>query len=403
MNNEESVKSHYRELFGIFFEAIAGIDIKGLPAIHIPVIGNTYAEYRKIAVYGMETKDWKNMTDLKSMQDTGDAYNYLTEDFKSMKIFNNMKANSFFGFVIRFLASLYEYDDKFRPSSFIKNHQDILQSFIWGNINSFERRNMNIGKVESDQKEPDNWKSVRQKSKEIFDMHLFAATDKYNSGDDQLRYILESCNPEILLILYWDFNMGIWLEKNFNISWEIRDNKNHFCYAHIKTDKIDTHVYKCNHPNHIKFDNKNFMDIIGRVKNDFRKRFTVSFYKLEITYLTKDNNFILKDERVIKSINEDVSVFICLSLENEINIGFECKKSNISENEFRGLMDIIQENSFYKNSLEVKTVSNLQTNHIYKKFMIRLTHKISNYLIEYIRLHNCLYELERNCRKLLLN
>jgi hypothetical protein len=90
MNNEESVKSHYRILLDNFFEAISDIDVKKLPAIHIPVIGNAYGDhkYRKIAVYGMETKDWKNMAELKSMRDTGDAYNYLTEDFKSMKIFN---------------------------------------------------------------------------------------------------------------------------------------------------------------------------------------------------------------------------------------------------------------------------------------------------------------------------
>jgi hypothetical protein len=274
MNYEEAVKAHYGKLLDKFCAVISDIDIKGMPAIHIPVIGNTYGDskYRRIAIYGMETKEWKKMAELKSAWDTGDAYKYLTEYFQSMKIFNNVKANSFFGFIIRFLSSLYECDDKFSISSFKEKHQDILQSFIWGNINSFERRNMNLGKTESDQKEPDNWRTIRQKSKEIFDMHLFSAADKYNAENDQLRYMLETCNPEMLLILYWDFNMGVWLEKSYNISWEIKDSENHFCYAHIKNDKIDTHVYKCDHPNHIKFDNKNFVDVINRIKNDYKTR-----------------------------------------------------------------------------------------------------------------------------------
>jgi hypothetical protein len=145
------------------------------------------------------------------------------------------------------------------------------------------------------------------------------------------------------------------------------------------------------------------MDIIDRIKNDFWKRFTVSFYEMEMTYLAENKNFILTGERGIKSINEDVSVFLCLSRENEINVGFEYKELNISENESKWLMDIVRKNCFYKNSLEVETVSNLQTNYIYKKFILKLTHKSSNYLIERIQLHNCLYKLERECKKLFLN
>jgi hypothetical protein len=255
------------------------------------VIGNNYGdENRKIMIYGMETKDWLNMAKLKSDWENGQAYNYLTNPFKSLEILNKVKTGSFFDFVIKFLAEFYDKecveesgkDNKGRDCSYTKLKEEdkhILQSFIWGNIYSLERRNMDKRKEESDKEEPENWKKIRAKSKEIFDMHLFAATgqfDKYKENQDQLRYMLENCSPELLLILCWDINFGAWLGRNYGVTWkkDSNDRENHFCYAHIKTDKIDTHVYKCAHPRYYMDlgQNINFLDVIKRIKNDFNGR-----------------------------------------------------------------------------------------------------------------------------------
>jgi hypothetical protein len=272
--NKEAVKMHYEGLLSKFSEAIEGIDIEGLPAVHIPAIGDDYdsgdEKYRRIMIFGMETKYWgglHNMSDLKSRVKSGNSYEYLTKQFTSLNIFKKVKRGSFFDFIIKFLSKFYEIK--------AKEDKHILRSFIWGNINSLERRNTGKGKEESDTNEPENWKKVRAKSKEIFDMHLFAATkqfDKYKEDQDQLRYMLENCKPDLLLVLYWDFNFGAWLEKNYGVSWKINDAENHFCYAHIKTDKINTHVYKCAHPRFMKQgQHKNFIEVISRIKKHYEQ------------------------------------------------------------------------------------------------------------------------------------
>jgi hypothetical protein len=282
---KETVKKHYNVLLSDFFKAIDGIDIKDLPAIHIPVIGSNYGsyKYRDIAIYGMEGKAWKNMLELKSALNIGEAYKYLTEDFISMKIFNKIKKRSFFGFVFKFLGRLYNINLSEKGDTIaFKNEEEgrkILQSIIWGNIHALEKRNLKLSKKEGNEEEPDNWQKVRKESEKIFDAHLFAPKEEYDPRKDQLRYMLETCQPKALLILHWDFNFGYWLEKNYNTFWIIEDKADYFCYAHIKTDKIDTHVYKCDHPRHIKSRGENFFDIIDRIKNDFKERSTRSSYE----------------------------------------------------------------------------------------------------------------------------
>ena len=65
-------------------------------------------------------------------------------------------------------------------------------------------------------------------------MHLFAATqqrEKYKKDRDQLRYMLENCRPDLLLILYWDFNFESWFKVSYDVdtfSWDIEDKKSIF-------------------------------------------------------------------------------------------------------------------------------------------------------------------------------
>jgi hypothetical protein len=234
----------------------------------------------------METNQWKNMSELKSKLDTGKAYEYLTEDFMAMKLFNNfkkIKTASFFGFIIKFLDRLYDIglDEKGGMIAFKDEEEGkkVWQSFIWGNIHALERCNIDLPKEVSDEKEYENWKNIEKESKKVFDMHLFAPQKEYDPSKDQLRYMLETCRPEALLILYWDFKFGPWLKKNYNTSWTIDDSSNHFCYAHIKTDKIDTHVYKCAHPTYMIINEIKFFDMIDRMKNDLNGRLIRTVYE----------------------------------------------------------------------------------------------------------------------------
>jgi hypothetical protein len=408
---KEAVKTHYNMLLGDFLKAIDGIEIEKFPAIHIPVLGSNYGtdKYRNIAIYGMETKEWKNMSKLKSESETGNAYEYLTDDFISMRLFNNfkkVKTKSFFGFIIKFLDRLYDtgLDEKGGMIAFRDEEEGkkVWQSIIWGNIYALEMHNIGLPKKESDKNEPDNWKKVRKASEKIFDAHLLASKEEYAPFEDQLRYILETCQPKVLLLLCReeDFIFGPWLKQNYNSDWEkpvikyVRGKTIRCDYAHIKTDKIDTHIYKCAHPTYMIKNEVRFLDVINRIKSDLNGRLMRTFYELWIEdHLTRNKNFISRNGRTIKSINKDISIFLDISPKNELLIGFENKNFNAEER----LIELLCGQHFNKYFSKIHI--DKQSNSIYKKYLEKLKYQTS-VLGKSAFLWNCISELENGCKKL---
>jgi hypothetical protein len=251
-----SLNEHYENLIKLFLakvneEKIEKADLERIPVIHIPIIGKYYqkdyldSNYKniKIAIYGKETnywywknykkKYWKNMATLnkKFAISPNDAYVYLTEEFKDSNIIDlrHDDGASFFDYVFHFIKRLYKLDDIGADLRTMKErYPEIVQSFIWGNINSFEESG---NKYKINKK---TWELIKKHSK-IFDetlpnSNIFAPSN----------YILEEYKPNILLILYRNFDFEKWLSL---YGMEKQKSNEYFSYAYFKKILIIKHIH----------------------------------------------------------------------------------------------------------------------------------------------------------------
>ena len=149
--NIETIKNLYKEAINDFFEKIKNIDVENMSSINIPAIGCEYEnESLKIAIFGQDTNN-SNRKEFGKLKDDynnkrrncEEIYDYLVEPFKSMTFVKDAEKNNFYGFVLKFLAEFHRdklgfgwqgWDDLKKQ----KKYSSILQSFILGNINSFE-------------------------------------------------------------------------------------------------------------------------------------------------------------------------------------------------------------------------------------------------------------------------
>ncbi|MHB9293888.1 hypothetical protein Holit_03007 [Hollandina sp. SP2] len=290
MDFREDAKLHYIGLIEELFNRISnmnGVDIykdSNYKSIQIPIIGECYGKenFKKIAIYGMEPKDWGEMFELMKYKNCPEkAYSYLTEELPTEKIME-IKVLSFLGFVVKFLSEFYniETTENMGIIKFNKKYNNILKSFIWGNIYSLEKNEKKKYKKQSDNEEPNELQNIRKIVTEIFDMHLFCEKKEYNPDKDKLKYILEICKPNILLILYQGdqesyFNCGQWMKSGMGKSFKENEwekwEKEEIHYAHIKTDEIDTHVFKYYHPRKIKEKGLRFKDVSKKIINIYNE------------------------------------------------------------------------------------------------------------------------------------
>jgi hypothetical protein len=268
----ETIKNLYKEPIRDFFEKIKDINVENMPLINIPTIGCGYEKERvKIAIFGRDTNkkedsERKEFSILKDDYDNErknweDIYDYLINPFKSMELFKDVEQNTFYGFVLKFLAEFYKEKvggwQKWEDLKNKKEHTSILQSFILGDWNSFEINEKR--KSESYGVNEDDWRKVKEASKSCF--------------DEKLKDLINICKPDLLLILYWDFNYENWLKGNYkNNEWKEKKRDGHFYCVNIETQTINTLVYKVDHPTHMKKKEKMFIDKISRVIEDFNNR-----------------------------------------------------------------------------------------------------------------------------------
>jgi hypothetical protein len=261
----KKIEEHYINLMEEFFkrikQKIKDEKLKNIPSIHIPVIGNYYEkENKKIAIYGIETnyllwkynkkykKYWKNIAELKRKYDRSPkiAYSYLTE-WQSCDAYNLTHENgaSFFDYVLHLLKRIYGLKDIIdKDLKYMeKNYPNISQSFILGNIHSFERDREN--KSTEFGIDSSIWNDVKEASK-IFDE---------TSPDSKIigpSYIVNEYKPNLLLILNKDFNCGKWIKEAYGIDkLDEIDEANHLYYAYIK--ETNTHILKHMHPTEINY------------------------------------------------------------------------------------------------------------------------------------------------------
>ena len=158
----------YAPLIGQFLNDIKGLDVTGIPAPHIPIMGKSYeaAKY-KMAFIGMETYGWTDINEFCEIarKNLNEAVTYEENTINSLEYLNwaSNYTSTFWGFVLKFLAKFYNILDfnNFIGDSKIKTYKDILTSFVWGETNSIERYHVSAG---PNNVKPEIWEAVKRSS-----------------------------------------------------------------------------------------------------------------------------------------------------------------------------------------------------------------------------------------------
>lgn len=113
------------------FENPKNVDVS-LPQPHIPIVGNAYDLANiKIAIYGMETRQWGDLvkvvrSDIKELIINKDCDNWIN----NLEYWNDRRTNTFHAFIKRLLLSLYDYSH---------DQKTIAKSIVYGQYDSYVR------------------------------------------------------------------------------------------------------------------------------------------------------------------------------------------------------------------------------------------------------------------------
>lgn len=244
-------KDQYLTLLDRFFEKTKDMELAGIPAPHIPSVGDLYSKAKyKIAFFGMETKGWGDLSDLYSefQKDPDKAFDYLTEDFKELEFVNwtNNFGTSFFNYVLLFLSKFYHIKD-WKSLRTDEKYQYLLKTFIWGNTNSIERYEVS---AKQNGVNFDSWNKVKEESRSF----------------DSAKYVLETCRPDILLVLNWSESEN-WLGNP--VAFHKDEIADHL--FHVYLEASGTHVYWLAHPRWLAI-NVGFEKSIETIIEDINRR-----------------------------------------------------------------------------------------------------------------------------------
>lgn len=219
---KERLREQYAPLIEQFTKDIQGLNVTGIPAPHIPIMGKYYslAKY-KIAFVGIETYDWTDINEFckTAIKDSGKAVFFEENTINNLEHLGwatNYHA-TFWGFVFKFLAQFYKVD--FNDLVNGKKYPELLKSFVWGNTNSIERyhvsakdRNVNYETWERVKKASIRFDSINNLTKSVAPKLFFimnSQLDKdYIYNDDEIRcYGVPVENKKSVMKLTIDENM----------------------------------------------------------------------------------------------------------------------------------------------------------------------------------------------------
>lgn len=187
-----------------------------VPAPFLPIIGTGYyGADIKVAIYGMETLCWHDLSKFVSKfveakdnplavvkkYTDGNIDGKTNEKHKVQRFHvhhgidywkNGKNAFGFWTFAYSVLADIYNKTEKQ-----VRGDQKILSSFIWGNVNAYEKYEATWKKLKviSDKKKED-WKTV------------FDLSKRFNSAQLLLPYT----RPQIMVVFYKEMSFN-WLTK----------------------------------------------------------------------------------------------------------------------------------------------------------------------------------------------
>ena len=239
---KERLKEQYAPLVEQFVKEINELNVTGIPAPHIPIMGKNYVSAKyKMAFIGMETYGWEDINlFLKTAREScGDAV-FLMEstinNFEHLGWAKNYHA-TFWGFVFKFIAQFYKvgFDDLVNQ----KAYPELLRSFVWGNTNSIERYHVTAASNAVDQK---TWEKVK----------------KASICFDSINNIVKSANPRLFFVLNSSVDrdyiesddsirqLGVPVENKKSVMKHVVDDKRKIVYYYLRDDNV--HIISMPHP-----------------------------------------------------------------------------------------------------------------------------------------------------------
>ncbi len=230
-------KNTYLPLAEKFIQQIEGIPKENLPEPFIPVYGNLYDQSLfKIAFVGWETRDNRTLQNFYNnfKSDPIDCLfrfkeDLLMDDAGNFKFnyYGNNFGRGFWDFILRFLARFYcIHNWKELKNWRDPNIAEILQSFIWGNVDSIERFEVTAKKLGADDKV---WQKIKMASS-IF---------------DSAYSLITALRPSVMIVLHWEGRKE-WLTENFKQLEGPLKLTDTLWYYFIKDSS--THIFWTKHP-----------------------------------------------------------------------------------------------------------------------------------------------------------
>ena len=239
---KERLKEQYAPLVEQFVKEINELNVTGIPAPHIPIMGENYVSAKyKMAFIGMETYGWEDMNlFLKTARDcSGDAVFLMESTINNLEHLGWAKNYhaTFWGFVFKFIAKFYKvgFDELVDK----KAYPELLRSFVWGNTNSIERYHVTAASNAVNQ---ETWEVVK----------------KASICFDSINNIMKSVNPKLFFILNSSVDkdyiqsddavrqLGVPVENKKSVMRHVVDDKRKIVYYYLRNDNV--HIISMPHP-----------------------------------------------------------------------------------------------------------------------------------------------------------
>lgn len=239
---KERLQEQYAPLVSQFVKDIGELDVTGIPAPHIPIMGKNYgfAKY-KMAFIGMETYGWEDINVFlkTAKENSGDAVFLMERTINNLEHLGWAKNYhaTFWGFVFKFIAKFY----KVSLSDLVEEiaYPELLTSFIWGNTNSIERYDIS---AECNGVDYNTWEVVK----------------KASTCFDSINNIVKSVNPRLFFVLNSSVDndyiqnddalraFGIPVENKKNVMRLTVDEERKIVYYYLRDDNV--HIISMPHP-----------------------------------------------------------------------------------------------------------------------------------------------------------
>ena len=230
----------YAPLIGQFLNDIKGLDLKGIPAPHIPIMGKSYEDAKyKMAFIGMETYGWTDINEFCEIanKSLNEAVTYDENSINSL-VYLDWIGNcttTFWGFSLRFLSKFYKVELR---DLIEKKYPEILTSFVWGETNAIDRYGVSTAKN--------------------VDYKVWEAVKKASICFDSANNLIKSVSPKIIFVLHSGVDrdyissddaireMGVPVENHKRIRATDIDEDMKIRHYYLYGD--DVHIFSLPHP-----------------------------------------------------------------------------------------------------------------------------------------------------------